>query len=148
MSALGLVTRALAPRFNELEPVLVLPDLIAPLWLALSALAALGAWWTLKKIESVDADFAVVLLGMLLTTPSGWVYYLPLAAGPIAAVAAMRPSSRWWSAGTIALLFPYPLLAIGQPSQWATVTIASSYFWGGCALLVGVLRASRRPCAQ
>jgi hypothetical protein len=94
-----------------------------------------------SEVESRDS-LQAVLLCMLLVTPSGWVYYLPVAAGPIASVAAVGPRSWWWVVGSVALLFPYPLLAMGQPSAWATMTIASSYFWGGAVLLVAVLRTA------
>jgi hypothetical protein len=35
--------------------------------------------------RSIDSQFAVVWLTALIVTPLGWIYYLPLAAGPIAA---------------------------------------------------------------
>ena len=142
MAVLGALTRALAPRFSNLEPLIVMPGLIVPLWLAVSALLAGAVWWSLRRSHSSDIDLAAVLLCMLLVTPSGWVYYLPLAAGPIASVAAIGPRSWWWAVGSVALLFPYPLLGMGQPSAWATMTIASSYFWGGAVLLMAVLRTA------
>ncbi len=51
MSVLGLFTRALAPRFGDYEPVVVTPDLIVPLWLAVSALLACGVWWRLRSAQ-------------------------------------------------------------------------------------------------
>src|SRR5262245_57964408 len=136
MSLLGGITRALdAP--HDFQPIVVTPDAILPLWVFASAALILAVAWRLRAEEDADRDFAAVLILMLLITPAGWIYYVALAAGPLAATLARSgPRSSWlWIAGTSLLLFPYPLLRVGQPSVWSTVTIGSLYMWGGLLLL-------------
>lgn len=143
MSILGGVTRALdsAP---HLAPIVVRPDLILPLWLLASAIVAFALWWWLRTGEDVDRDFAALLTAMLLVTPAGWVYYIPIAAGPVAAAAANGRVPWLWTAGTLLLLLPYPFAAgASSSSVAATLSVASSYLWGGLALLVATLLAPR-----
>jgi len=140
MSVLGGVTRFLDDA-TVLKPLIVRPEAILPTWVAAAGLLTLAVAHRLRDREDADRDFAAVLTLMLLVTPAGWVYYLPLAAGPLAAMRAKSTGrSSWlWMAGTLALLFPYPLAGAGQPSVWATATIASVYMWGGLLLLAATL---------
>ena len=153
MSLLGIATRVLQPS-AETRHLVVWPEAVLPLWLLTSAVLIVATAWRLRFESSLDRNIAAVLILMLLVTPSGWVYYLPLAAGPLAAAAAVSSRrSRWlWVAGVVLLLFPYALLDLGQPSPWATVTVASSYTWGGVLLLTATLldaspRAAREKVA-
>ncbi len=138
MSLLGIATRMLTPS-AEFRHLVVWPEVVLPLWLLTSAILTMATAWRLRFESSIDRNIAAVLILMLLVTPSGWVYYLPLSAGPLAAAAAVSsPRSRWlWIAGVLVLLFPF--LGLGQPSAWATVTVASSCMWGGLLLLTATL---------
>jgi len=150
MSVLGIATRVLRPS-GVFRHLVVWPEAVVPVWLLASAVLTVATAWRLRFESSIDRNVAAVLILMLLVTPSGWVYYLPLAAGPLAAVAAVSSQrSRWlWIAGVLLLLFPYFLLDLGQPSPWATVTITSSYTWGGVLLLAAtLLDASPRPAHE
>jgi alpha-1,2-mannosyltransferase len=150
MSLLGLATRVLQPS-PYTRHVVVWPEAVLPVWLLASAVLTVATAWRLRFESSIDRNIAAVLILMLLVTPSGWVYYLPLAAGPLAAAAAISSlRSRWlWIAGVLLLVFPFPLLGLGQPSAWATVSVASSYVWGGLLLLTAtLLDASPRAACE
>ncbi len=87
----------------------------------------------------------VLLLGAILASPLGWVYYLPLAYAPVLG---------WMGAGegwarlkklprpalavfviAIALLYtPQEVANAGQPSALATLTLASAYFYATALL--------------
>ena len=140
MSLLGGATRALEPS-TEFRPLVERPGAVLPVWLAASVLVSSFAAWRLRAERNTDRDLAAILTLMLLLTPSGWVYYIPLAAGPLAAAAAVSSSrTRWlWIAGVVALLFPYHFTDLGQPSAWATMTVGSLYMWGGLLALTATL---------
>jgi hypothetical protein len=149
VSLLGGAARALQPS-TEFRPLVERPSAVFPVWLAASVLVSSFTAWRLRAERNSDRDLAAILTLMLLLTPSGWVYYIPLAAGPLAAAAAVSSSrTRWlWIAGVVALLFPYHFTDLGQPSAWATVTVGSLYMWGGLFVLTAtLLDAAARPGA-
>jgi hypothetical protein len=93
----------------------------------------------------LDRAFALLLVGVVLFSPLGWIYYYWLSLAPLAAVLVhwyrhrpadarsflARQSWRWWF---LALLIPGLALPIWttiwwQPSAWATLTIGNLYFW-------------------
>lgn len=140
MSLLGGITRAFDAPHGSLRPIAVLPEAILPIWIIVAVGLAAVLWWKLRPREDADRDFAAILTAMLLVTPSGWVYYVPIAAGPLAAVTARARGSWLWITGTVLLLLPYPFAAAAPSATWATVTVASAYMWGGLLLLVATLR--------
>jgi hypothetical protein len=99
-----------------------------------------------------DRTILVLLLGAILASPLGWIYYLPLAYGPILGwMGAGRgwhgvrrlPSALLVALGlAVALLYlPQELANSLQPSRLATLTLASAYFYGTCLLWLTLLRA-------
>ena len=144
-------------------------DLARPISVAGAALISAVSLWAASRLsrtsDSTDAGILVLLCGSLLASPLGWVYYVPLALGPLVAVL----WTRWWQRvdrfwlGTAAiaivgLYVPLENVRVGQPSAWASITVTSSYFWGLFLLwltLVNVARiesagpalADRRPDA-
>lgn len=152
-SVLGLLTRALAesPYYSPISPA---PELIRPLWLAVAGLVGmftLAAATSDSTDTAVDRGFALLLLGSQLISPLGWIYYLWLPLGPIAAlvtswcnghesgrVSAPSRMSRWRSGlllGTIpGLVWPFPAVMLLQPHPWITVLLGSLYFWATLAL--------------
>jgi hypothetical protein len=90
-----------------------------------------------RRGRGLDTEWLILLVGALLASPLGWVYYLPLALGPVVGLLATgeyaRLSRRWVAAGAVAavgLYVPLEQASSGQPSALATLTLASSYFWG------------------
>jgi Glycosyltransferase family 87 len=98
-----------------------------------------------EGVDSIDLDWAVLLLASLLLSPLGWVYYLWIALGPLAAAIG---HSRFWQAPRRADLLLVPGLAgwlwfgkmtgWGQPNVLATATLASMYFWALLSLWLWV----------
>lgn len=157
-SILGFLTRAL-DRSSYYAPIAVVPGLVKPAWLVLSTvvgLLTLLAAWRRPHESAVDRDFALLLLGALLISPLGWVYYLWLPVGPLAGLvvkwrreARARESGRvttgvWWRRGLLAAAIPglvWPLLftTVFGPQPWATATVGSIYFWTTLALWLALM---------
>ena len=130
------------------------PELILPLWLP--AVAIVGVLTmvavTFDQTESaVDRAFALLLSAALLISPLGWVYYLWLGLGPFAALVLEwrngarrnpQPASpavpRWRQRFLIlavpGLVWPHFATFAFQPHAWATLLLASAYFWSTAAL--------------
>ena len=107
-----------------------------------------------ERDEDGDRDFLTLLLGALLASPLGWVYYLPLAYGPIVGWLGVadgwiglrrlvRPQRAMVACGIVLLYVPHEVAALGQPSALATLTLASVYFWGVSLLWTASLTARR-----
>jgi hypothetical protein len=139
MSVLSWLTRAFDDQ--SAAPLFIAPALIRPLWLLGTFTLLLLAHRYLRE-EDADRDYAAVLTVMLLITPSGWIYYLPLCVGPVAATLAKSHQSWLWTASVLLLLMPYPFVAVAAGSPLILLTIGSVYVWGGVGLLIAVLKAS------
>lgn len=152
-SVFGLLTRVLSesPYYS---PLTIAPQLIRPIWVFAAGLISVLTLIATKPNShkcSVDRDFALLLVASQLVSPLGWVYYLWLPSGPIAALvwlwrrnkvqvwAAQGVGTIGWrnglfGAGIFALFLPLPVLQLFQPIPWATMLVGSSYFWGAFAL--------------
>jgi hypothetical protein len=146
----GFVSRVLEGT-TKLAPLVRDPGLVRPLATAGSAVIVIATLLASLRHSrrSPDAVFLLVFLGALLGSPLGWVYYLPLAYGPILAVVfqevdSAEPRDRTWAAlfaaGVLLLYVPHELTSMGQPSPFSTVTLASTYFWGVLLLWSAGLR--------
>jgi len=103
----------------------------------------------------VDLACLLLLLGAILSSPLGWVYYLPLALGPLLGIlwhGTWRSLSRPMLAVVVVLAagfyVPQEEAASGQPSAVMTLTVASAYFWSLAAVWSGALTLSRRVVAS
>jgi hypothetical protein len=159
-SILGVLVRSLAesPYYS---PVALARSLIRPLWLigALSVLiSTLRVAVRDRSPMGVDRGFALMLVGALLVSPLGWVYYLWLPLGPVLALAVTwhgegrrSPLALQILAGAAAvcLICPLVLVTAWQPSAWLTLTLGSAYFWGTLLLWSALMfdRAATRPVA-
>jgi hypothetical protein len=149
----GIVSRALEGG-SSVAPLLHRPDLVSLLagcGSSIVAVVTLG-FAVSRKSVSVDWPVLLVLLGAILSSPLGWVYYLPFAYGPL--LGWMGAGRRWEGirqAGTrsialccggLALFYiPQESTFLGQPSGFASISIASAYFWGLLSLWLGLLSA-------
>lgn len=98
--------------------------------------------------RSLDVDWSVFALVSLLISPLGWNYYLPIIAGPIAAVAILRPQILYASVG---FLWPVPLLAVAAPLTRLSLLFAGSLqAWSLIALWISMLtlRDRRDDCTD
>ena len=120
-----------------------------PLNASIAGLAARGGWdwqvWALfaiavlvvtatsiRRSNSLDAEWLACGLLSLLVSPLGWVYYLPLLAGPFAATAMRRPIVLLAGSG---FLWPVPFaMALAPSAPWAAVTTVSMTSWSLIAL--------------
>jgi hypothetical protein len=103
----------------------------------------------------MDVDWAALLLASLLLSPLGWVYYLWIALGPLAAAIG---HSRFWQRPHRVDLLLVPGLAgwlwygkmaeWGQPSPLATATLASMYFWALLSLWLWTVNSVGVPRKQ
>ncbi len=154
----GILSRALAPS-PYFVPLAQLPGLVLPVWLVLAGLVgvltlalAVRDW----ADHAVDRAFALLLLGALLISPLGWIYYLWLAIGPVSVLVhswfgdranrpdwKAKPLERWKAFlffGSFAgLLVPYPLTLIFYTKPLAAVLSGSLYFWSIIALWTWVV---------
>jgi hypothetical protein len=149
-STLGIFERILTatPTF---QPIAVVPGLVRA-WLVVGgviALATLTVTFADNTANAVDRSFALLLVCAQLVSPVGWVYYLCLAAGPLAALVLIPDGFRASThrrypqiAGFVALaglLTPITSPYYYQPSGWATLTIGSVYFWATLALWLAMV---------
>jgi hypothetical protein len=152
-SVLGILTRSLSEN-PHYTPLAVAPELVLALWLP--AVAIVGVLTlvavTFDRTESaVDRAFALLLSAALLISPLGWVYYLWLGLGPIVALAlhwrndagrapqgAAASAARWrrrfLTLAVPGLVWPHFATFAFQPHAWATLLLASAYFWSTAAL--------------
>lgn len=155
----GLVSRLLEGG-TTIAPLVSMPAAVQPLALAgagailiASLVATSGGGASAPRDGGAsaprDATLLVLLLAAILASPLGWVYYLPLAYGPILgwmgagdAWSGLRRLSRPAVTAlvvAIALLYmPQEVANAGQPSRLATATLASAYFYA-TALLWGAV---------
>ena len=101
----------------------------------------------------MDRQIFVLLLGAILASPLGWVYYLPLAYAPI--LGWMGAGAGWdglsglgrtraamLAVGLALLCVPQEVANSSQPAALASLTLASAYHYG--TLLAWLTPTTRR----
>ncbi len=110
---------------------MVAPTLASALSLGGVIAIALVSAWAIRRSRNRDVHWAILAAAMLLMSPLGWMYYIPLL---IPTFAAVIPSRRHVSARSViaaAILWvPSSVLARNTFGPLATATIASPYTWG------------------
>jgi hypothetical protein len=148
-SLAGLLHRTLAPS-PVFVPIVIAPLVRTVLWtggIGVIALVTFFVSWRGESRSAVDRAFTILVLGALLISPLGWIYYLWLAVGPMTAlfgVTSSRPSGTnlptWLLRGAGLLLFvPVHATVLLQPSVAATATIASVYSWALLMLWLAIV---------
>jgi alpha-1,2-mannosyltransferase len=145
-SVLGILTRSLSEN-PYYTPLAVAPELVVPLWLPAVGIVGILTLVavTFDRTESaVDRAFALLLSAAFLISPLGWIYYLWLGLGPFAALAlkwrnggaaaAARWRQRFLILAVPGLVWPHFATFAFQPHAWATLLVASAYFWSMAAL--------------
>jgi Glycosyltransferase family 87 len=140
---------------TSVAPVARLDWLVTPLALTGGAVIAGATLWIARpaaaRRHDRDRSMLLTLLGAILASPLGWVYYLPLAYGPLVGWlsarrwAIVRHSRRQWQAvlfvGLACLYVPQEVAASIKHNALATVTVASVYFWGVLLLWIAASRS-------
>jgi len=141
----GFVARLFQGGGTKIMPLAHLPSVV-PVASLLGA-AAVGLYSLARVIrakepgEDSDRPFVMLFLGAVLASPLGWVYYVPLAYGPILGWLGVAdgwkglrrlvtPRRVMVVLGLALFYIPHEVASLGQPSALATITLASSYFWG------------------
>jgi hypothetical protein len=130
----ALIARMLTPDLSQpghvYTPFIVAPALAASVTIVgVVTIAAVGGW-AVMRTKNLDGQWAILAPAMLLMSPLGWMYYIPLLIPPLAAVI---PSLRVLFPAILAaaiLWVPSSVLARNQFGPVATATIASPYTWG------------------
>lgn len=157
-SVMGILSRALTEN-PYYTPLALAPRLVFTLWLpavVLIATVSLVAVTFDRTQSAVDRAFALLISAALLISPLGWIYYLWLGLGPIAALArrwrddagstapGATTTARRWRQRFLGLVVPgfvWPYFATFafQPHAWATILSASAYFWSTAALWCAIV---------
>jgi len=145
----GLVARTLAPS-PYFTPLVTVPGLVGPLsWLAAVVVGTIGLARLVTTRPTTDVVFAGLLVTALATSPLGWIYHLPLAAGPLAALW-LDWRIRRSRVRDLCLLLALPglvcplLLTVLRPGlAWYTVTVGSAYAWSTIGLWGAVMFDAR-----
>jgi len=142
-SLLGLFTRTMTvtPDVLRMTPLVVRPELVRPVWWVSVAVVVAVAARALLRTRDRDRAWSVMLVTSLLVSPLGWVYYAPLATGPI--LGSAQRSSFWTRvviAGGYALLLIPPISAAWLGAS-GTALLGSIYNWALILLFVGVSTA-------
>jgi hypothetical protein len=127
------------------------PRVLLTVW-ALSIIALVAVIYRrIAADRRTDLAWALAVLGSLLVSPLGWIYYLPLAAGPLmACLSGVRSWACFWVSAYMLLLFRSNFIVNLHMSARGAVTIGSIY---ACVLLllfvaVWIGRGTGSPVAE
>jgi hypothetical protein len=116
------------------------------LWLPLALFFVAATIVVIRKVDNVDTEWLACGVLSILVNPLGWVYYLPLLAGSLTAVALRAPGVLvpW-----LAFVWPVPLLmGLAAFTPWTAVTVYSLHSWGliavWCVLMRWIVQESRK----
>ena len=149
-SLLGLLERSFSSTPWGTHPLIDLPIVIRPLWIAGAAVIALVTVMRWRTWHDVDRTFLITGAAMLLLSPLGWIYYLWFLLPPLLALMTRRDELRGrgrrlvWI-GLVALFVPSPVPWLSFMTGAMTATVGSIYAWGLLLLWTGgVVRPTAR----
>jgi hypothetical protein len=133
----GLLRRSLSEN-SIFQPVARAPSIVTPVATILGVAIGIVTIKTATRDQSpeaVDRAFAMLILAALLISPLGWMYYLCLAGGPIAALVKSL-GTRHARARDVAialalpgLLIPLFVTTLWAGAPWNSATLGSLYGW-------------------
>ena len=134
-SIMGWLSRSfdVSPTF---VPLAVMPSIVRPLWIITALTVA--ATTLVASRRSTSHAFAVTLLGSLLMSPLGWVYYMPLAVAPCLELWSVSPPTLA-IVGIVLAAMPLIVPSAFGMAGLAAVTLGSVYFWSVAALFSAVV---------
>jgi hypothetical protein len=130
----GLAARLFSVDISQPDPAytpfLVAPEIASVVSIGGALAIALASAWAIQRQKSRDAHWAILAASMLLMSPLGWMYYIPLLIPPMAAtIPALSRFVPIVVAGAM-LWVPSSVLARNHFGPVATATIGSPYAWG------------------
>src|SRR5262249_34860404 len=130
----GLAARLFSVDISQPDPVytplVVAPQIASAVSLGGALAIAVVSAWAIQRQKSRDAHWAILFASMLLMSPLGWMYYIPLLIPPLAAtIPSLQRLLPILVAGAM-LWVPSSVLARNHFGPLATATIASPYTWG------------------
>jgi alpha-1,2-mannosyltransferase len=136
-SLLGLWSRVFFG--SEFAPPLVRepPRVLLTVWALSIIVLVIAIYKRIAADRRPDLAWALILLGSLLVSPLGWIYYLPLATGPL--VACLGGVGSWicfWISAYMLLLFRSNFMVNLHMSAGAAVSVGSIYAWALLLLFV------------
>jgi hypothetical protein len=116
------------------------------LWLPVASALGIVTLAVVSRRQDVDFDWLVCGALSLLVSPLGWVYYVPLLAGPLVAVSLERP---WILMAGAGFLWPVlQLTALAPITRWSALTAFSLPFWSMLAVWSAAVMVRRRGTAS
>jgi hypothetical protein len=132
-----------------ITPLVVRESWIQPLWWTLIVIVVGVALRSMTSNRDRDREWLILLLGSLLVSRLGWVYYVPLAAGPLAAfLRTASPLARWVAGvGYAFLCVPYTVMN-GAYGVVLSLLVSSASTWGILALYLAAVTGGREPISS
>jgi Glycosyltransferase family 87 len=143
-----------------IQPATMMPWLVQPMAVFgaafVLAVTLRSTWRGPDDVRWREWALLVLLLGAILASPLGWVYYLPLAYAPVlgwmgagegwARVKKLsRPALAVFVIAVALLYTPQEVANAGQPWTLATLTLATAYFYATALLWLTLIRERGRP---
>jgi hypothetical protein len=121
-------------------PLLVAPAWLDPVWLVGAAAVGAIAVRFIVSSNSIDVAWAALILTAILVSPLGWIHYVVLVTGPLAAVtlSGRRCGMRLVVVGVALLSVPFAWLKAGPYGPVLTLTLISCYTWGALCLFASI----------
>jgi hypothetical protein len=133
----------------DITPVILLEQWAMPIWWGSVGVVSVLAARAILRHQSPDRAWLVIVLASLLVSPLGWIYYVPLAAGPLVGylLSATNGARRLAIVGYLFLCVPYTLMD-RHHELVLSVLVASAGTWGVLALFAAAVMARRREPLQ
>ena len=149
-SLLGLLERTFSATPWGTHPLIDLPVVIRPLWIAGATVIALVTFSRWRQWYDVDRTFLITSAAMLLLSPLGWIYYFWFLVPPLLALLTRRDAfagrgRRLVWIGLTALFVPSPAPWLSFMTGAMTATLGSVYAWGLLLLWIGVVTSQNTP---
>lgn len=143
----GMVSRALSPPPSpgaSTSPLVVWPAIEPLAWGIPAVLIVAAVVFVAVRSQNLDRTWATLCLLAVVLSPLGWVHYVSIGTGPLAATLRFQRRAVISLAliGWLLLCVPYLWLRDLTFGPLLTLTLASSYTWGTLLLLAATLLAT------
>jgi alpha-1,2-mannosyltransferase len=108
---------------------------------ALALIAIVMGMLAARRAPDLDTAVLIVLTTSLLASPLGWVYYVPIVAGPVLAMRKAGNLSAWVFVALAGFMIPH-LWIFPFPSRLFALTLGSVYTWSLLMLWAQAVRPS------